>query len=140
MAGGEQKLNTMTPDETALFDERGFLMCPKCGGKMRHTEFHTLIQGWDDAIRTAVKVQYTGDKRSPTQTIEQPPTAKPSEVLIKGAPMVACHKCNVLKIHPDVTQAVEWTRRNMLPARNRDTIPWEVVTRAMAEQQSEFHV
>ncbi len=113
----------MTQDESALFEQRGFLMCPKCGAKMRKVEFNTLIQGWDDTTRKAVKVQYTGDRRQPTQTIEQPPASMPSEVEIVGAPAVACRRCNVLKIHPDVSRAIEWARGHMMPARNRDTIP-----------------
>lgn len=126
----------MTPDETALYHERGFLLCPKCGGKMRKTEFNTLIQGWDESMLRSVKVQYTGDRSKPTQTIEQPPSYKPSEMMILGAPAVACRRCNVLKIDPDITEAVDFARKHMIPARGRDTVPWEVVQGAMAQQHT----
>ena len=126
----------MTPDEAALYDERGFLVCPKCGGKMRPTTFNTLIQGWDEGSRQAMHIRYTGDRKQPTETIEQPPEYKPSEVQILGVPAVACRRCNVLKIHPDMSHAVDWARKYLLPAKNRDTVPWEVVKHAMAQQQS----
>ena len=129
-------MNTMTPEESALYHERGYLMCPKCGGKMRKTEFNTLIQGWDEAMRNAVKVQYTGDRSKPTHTIEQPPSYKPSEMMIIGAPAVACRRCNILKIDADITKAVEWASAHLIPSRGRETVPWEVVKNALAEQHT----
>lgn len=128
-------MNTMTESETALYNECGFLMCPKCGAKMRPMPFDMLIQGWDDITRQAVKVQYTGDRSKPTHTVEEPPQSTPSEIKIIGSPAIGCHRCNLIKIPLHVAQSIDWARRHLIPARSRDTVPWEVVKHAMAEQQ-----
>lgn len=101
---------------------------------MRPSGFRTIIQGWDTTTQDAVKIAYTGDRQKPTQSIEAPPQGTPSELEIVGAPAVTCHKCQVLKIHPMITRAVEWARYNMIPLKNRQTVPWEVVKGALAEQ------
>lgn len=125
----------MTEEETLRYQTQGYLSCPKCGAKMRPLTHQMVMQGWDDAIYQATRVVYTGDRSKPTQTIEQPPAYRPSEMKIFGIPLLACNRCNVRKMAPDVEQTLEWARRNMLPARGQDVIPWEVVKHAMAERQ-----
>ncbi len=124
----------MTEEEALRYTAHGYLPCPKCGSKMRQTLHQSVLQGWDDAIYQASRVVYTGDKSKPTQTIEQPPPYRPSEVKVFGIPVLTCNRCSIRKMTPEVESGVEWARRHMLPARGQDTIPWEVVVRAMAEQ------